>query len=151
MALIQCYECGKQVSDKAGACPNCGCPLADARKTREVRVQLPNTQQISGGWVGLLSSKSAAIEAGSKTLWQGRHGQTASFEIDAPTEVAVNLGTWANPVVGTVKPGMRYQLVQDFGVHLKATYTLTEIDMIGGTSASGDSGTSVGFGVITEI
>lgn len=26
MALIICEECGKEFSDKAGACPNCGCP-----------------------------------------------------------------------------------------------------------------------------
>lgn len=28
MALIACSECGKQVSDKATACPSCGCPVA---------------------------------------------------------------------------------------------------------------------------
>ena len=27
MALIKCSECGKQVSDKADACPHCGCPM----------------------------------------------------------------------------------------------------------------------------
>ena len=27
MALIDCTECGKQVSDKASACPNCGAPI----------------------------------------------------------------------------------------------------------------------------
>ncbi len=26
MALIKCYECGKEHSDKAVACPNCGAP-----------------------------------------------------------------------------------------------------------------------------
>ena len=26
MALINCSECGKEISDKAVACPNCGCP-----------------------------------------------------------------------------------------------------------------------------
>lgn len=30
MALIKCPECGHQVSDKASACPNCGCPIAFA-------------------------------------------------------------------------------------------------------------------------
>ena len=29
MALIDCGECQKQVSDKAKACPNCGAPIAD--------------------------------------------------------------------------------------------------------------------------
>lgn len=27
MALIKCPECGKEVSDKAKTCPNCGCPI----------------------------------------------------------------------------------------------------------------------------
>lgn len=27
MALIKCDECGKEISDKAKACPNCGCPI----------------------------------------------------------------------------------------------------------------------------
>lgn len=26
MALINCPECGKEISDKAVSCPNCGCP-----------------------------------------------------------------------------------------------------------------------------
>ena len=28
MALVKCEECGRDVSDKAPACPGCGCPLA---------------------------------------------------------------------------------------------------------------------------
>ena len=31
MALIKCSECGKEVSDKAKACPNCGNPIASPR------------------------------------------------------------------------------------------------------------------------
>lgn len=27
MALIKCSECGKEISDRAVACPNCGCPV----------------------------------------------------------------------------------------------------------------------------
>lgn len=27
MALIPCQECNKQISDRAGACPSCGCPV----------------------------------------------------------------------------------------------------------------------------
>ena len=29
MALIKCPECGKEFSDKASACPNCGCPTSE--------------------------------------------------------------------------------------------------------------------------
>ena len=27
MALINCFECGKEISDKATSCPNCGVPI----------------------------------------------------------------------------------------------------------------------------
>lgn len=28
MALISCSECGKEVSEKAASCPNCGAPIS---------------------------------------------------------------------------------------------------------------------------
>lgn len=33
MALITCSECGKEFSDKADKCPNCGCPNPNAKET----------------------------------------------------------------------------------------------------------------------
>src|SRR4051812_25267797 len=30
MALIECSECGRQISDRAPACPGCGAPVAKA-------------------------------------------------------------------------------------------------------------------------
>lgn len=35
MALINCPECGKEISEKAGSCPNCGCPLNTIEKVVE--------------------------------------------------------------------------------------------------------------------
>jgi primosomal protein N' len=32
MALIECPECGKMISDCAEQCPNCGCPKSDIMK-----------------------------------------------------------------------------------------------------------------------
>lgn len=34
MALIKCSECGKNVSDKAQSCPNCGNPISTPKKDR---------------------------------------------------------------------------------------------------------------------
>ena len=36
MALIKCEECGKEISDKAISCPNCGCPISEIRNESEV-------------------------------------------------------------------------------------------------------------------
>lgn len=42
MALITCPECGKEVSDTANNCPNCGYPIAQ-KKLQIIlfRLQLP--------------------------------------------------------------------------------------------------------------
>jgi len=36
MALIKCPECGKEISDKAVACPNCGFPLDQLEKDNSI-------------------------------------------------------------------------------------------------------------------
>lgn len=47
MALINCPECSKEVSDKAPACPNCGVVLsASSTKTPDVQATFPSTQNI---------------------------------------------------------------------------------------------------------
>lgn len=38
MALIKCKECGKEVSDKADKCPNCGCPVSYSVENREQEI-----------------------------------------------------------------------------------------------------------------
>lgn len=37
MSLIKCYECSKEISDKASACPHCGAPVSfDSDKDKQV-------------------------------------------------------------------------------------------------------------------
>lgn len=98
---------------------------------KTVRIALPNTDALSGGGIaGLLIAKNATVFAGLDLLWSGKHGQTAIFDIDAPTKVTIDLGKWANDVTGTVSPGHRYQLVQDMSPHMFATFRLSEVDVI---------------------
>lgn len=33
MALINCPECGKEISDKANSCPHCGCPIENGNNS----------------------------------------------------------------------------------------------------------------------
>jgi len=35
MAIIQCPECGKSISDKAKTCPNCGVPIAAKKRENQ--------------------------------------------------------------------------------------------------------------------
>lgn len=54
MALIKCSECGKEFSDKAGACPNCACPV-EVKDTEEKEYESPNPIAITGFVLSLVS------------------------------------------------------------------------------------------------
>lgn len=49
MALIKCIDCGKEVSDRAAACPNCGCPvevsIAAAEKTKADTAEIASEEK----------------------------------------------------------------------------------------------------------
>jgi len=47
MALISCSECGKEVSDKAASCPNCGAPIATLQETIATGTQIKTIQETS--------------------------------------------------------------------------------------------------------
>ena len=129
MPIINCSECGKEVSDKASSCPNCGCPIAIPKNSTEVRIKMPNNIVI--GVAGLFSSRNAIVKTTSgEILWKGMHGQTAIFNITTETNIIINLGGWANELSGKIRPGKKYSLVQDLGMHWLATYRLTEVDVI---------------------
>ena len=42
MALIQCPECGKEISDKALTCPSCGCPIKAEEPKADVSAERSN-------------------------------------------------------------------------------------------------------------
>lgn len=37
MSLIKCKECGKEISDKAESCVNCGCPISKKKSDNNIR------------------------------------------------------------------------------------------------------------------
>lgn len=78
MALINCPECGKQISDKATVCPNCGYPISSASntsssKTSLVRVKLEPTP-------GVINQKVSITCPGAS--WTGKTGQVAELQIN---------------------------------------------------------------------
>jgi len=94
-----------------------------------VRIKMPNN--VVEGMVGLFSSRRAAVtDSRGKLLWEGKHGENASFTVDGPTDIVIDLGSWANKIEGTVQPRRKYSLVQDRGMHMLATFRLTEVDVI---------------------
>lgn len=47
MSLIKCTECGKEFSDKASACPNCGCPIGDIISSVQTGVDANVTNELN--------------------------------------------------------------------------------------------------------
>lgn len=54
MALVRCSDCGKEVSDKAKACPNCGCPISKDMEKVEI-CETPHPIAITGFVLGFVS------------------------------------------------------------------------------------------------
>jgi ribosomal protein L37E len=54
MALINCKECGKQVSDKAESCPHCGAPMKSPANSNN-KSQQTDTKAAQTGCIGCLS------------------------------------------------------------------------------------------------
>ena len=49
MALIKCLECGKQISDRALACPDCGSPTAFSADSKKDIVENVKAIAFLGG------------------------------------------------------------------------------------------------------
>jgi len=53
MALIKCEECGKEISDKATTCPNCGSPTVSYLKETKDQEENISKQRVKA-WQGLI-------------------------------------------------------------------------------------------------
>lgn len=78
MALIKCPECGRDISDKAEACPNCGMTLA---KTKN---QKYNKNLFVAHWLNIIAFIFPGILIGISELFayfsQNSNGDTSSSE-----------------------------------------------------------------------
>lgn len=77
MALINCPECGKEISDRALSCPNCGCPIASvdqpvgtgsaSAQTPEAPVDIPVNQSPSDEQKSPIYEKANEVEKAVKS------------------------------------------------------------------------------------
>ena len=104
MALIKCPECGKEVSDRAGVCPNCAFPLSSLRQDGVVSIKIAN---------GLAGSVNIYEVSSMKVVWSGKSGQIAKFEITQPIEIGILWGAGKKFLPGAtirVEAGKKYEL-----------------------------------------
>jgi hypothetical protein len=101
MALINCPECGAEISDKAPQCPKCGTPIASAPKS--VSVRFPVVE-------GQLFNNKCFVYSDGKEIASGKQGETVTFECLAPMEIEVAVkGSFGKPKA-TVNPGDKYNV-----------------------------------------
>ena len=103
MALMKCPECGKQISDKAVACPNCGCPINSAGSSI---TSTPTTAQIR------VVCKTNTIKVGGQST---KHGCIVNVPVIGSKEILLSawggaVGAFGSSVNATVVAGHKYDL-----------------------------------------
>lgn len=97
MALIKCPECGKEVSDSAKVCPNCGYPIAEDYGKGEVKINIKFKVDMSNmvnmiGKTNLFAIYNVETE---EKLWSGIAGQLVILEVDKPLKIGIEWGRYA--------------------------------------------------------
>ena len=82
MALIKCSECGKEISDKAKVCPNCGNPLEE----NVVKVFFEKPKNL------VVRYKCFLYDENEELLWSGQMEETAVIKTDGPLTIMANPG-----------------------------------------------------------
>lgn len=96
MSMIKCAECGKEISDKAPSCPNCGCPTSSQNSATSNTTNIPKPKGaaknalIIGCIIGLVVIALMAI------AFVVNHKKTASVNKEstllAQKDTSANLG-----------------------------------------------------------
>ena len=87
MAMTQCPECGEEVSDKAGVCPNCGCPLMVQKAPKKPSLMV-------GSIIGLIGGASFTL------IMALSLGNFVKAPQEETPDVSVTLGTGAYGYLG---------------------------------------------------
>lgn len=134
MAMINCPECGKQVSDKATACPNCAFPLGELRTDGMVRIKMipsgipKQIQHQFGRAISIYNYETQEL------LWQGKQNQIASFRIEKPTTLYFTKTLVGYEFTAQVEANKKYQFAVTnnnlLGIKWKNRFTLSEVDTI---------------------
>lgn len=104
MALINCPECGKEISSKAKSCPNCGCPIEFTNPTGEVKIKLSPLMAPTG----FNGKQKVSIQKGSDVIWEGYTGEIAELHFDKITNITIkyhlSLMHYGGECSGTINP-----------------------------------------------
>lgn len=101
MALIQCPECEGKVSDKAAACPHCGCPITTKQPPARLLLSVQSHRQKCGSLMGLGPSHIRAPIAESLIL---PAKQSARLLLGVQSKYPLNLSPALKHTTKHIKP-----------------------------------------------
>lgn len=104
MALLECYECGNQVSDSADACPKCGAPSRAVAESTGVPVK--TIQATSKKLKAQLVMAFVVTAIGATMLFSGMTSRPGADPVDHALA-----GAWQFAVTGL---GMLWMIVTKF-------------------------------------
>lgn len=85
MALIKCPECGREISNKANSCPNCGYPIESLSSEGMVKIKV----SVLKAPTGLNGNQKVSIFSNERVLWEGKSGEIAELHFDGETNVTI--------------------------------------------------------------
>ena len=100
MALINCPECGQQISDKAEVCIHCGTPLKE-KPLEPVYVSFPQVSTFTGKGTVYYNGKSESCASG---------GTVCIGDITGPTVIEVKMTSYFGKPTIEVDPGDKIQV-----------------------------------------
>ncbi len=107
MALINCLECNKEISDKAKTCPNCGCPI---QIDNQVKVEFPRGNQ-------LVNMSCTVYDEDNNILAKCKEGEVANFELYEETLIYVRMSSQFGKASIVAHPGDRFKVsFRTFGI-----------------------------------
>ena len=122
MALMNCPECNKRVSDLAASCPNCGYPINKKLEYIRIKLELADTAQ----------SVTITTEEG-EVIWTGHSGEIAQIGVEGTANIIIKykFGIFDAPksCKGRIDPSLsRRWLVKANNKRLSADIVLTPVN-----------------------
>lgn len=128
--LVECKECGQMISDKAKACPKCGCPITlsdEQTETVQTTINVEDEQQNTGFEAeqkqNITSDNQSKEEAAHKTGYQTadpKYSAGTNYDFNKSSKdkvvaavLALFLGAWGihHFYLGNNDRGLRYLIV----------------------------------------
>ena len=136
--LINCPECGAQISDQANTCPKCGIKIQGASSVR-LRINAQKVAMFGAVTGPQLVTDVSVLDSNGQIVYQGKTGQgnTCTLNnITAPTVLTIKFATSVMTIHSTfqvtVHPGKKYVVNSRYGNATGALkdFSINEVDMI---------------------